>query len=527
MKLLGKALSLRSSPEGRFLKIALLCGISVFSLSACVDTRPDFDPDQRRAESMKADLETLRSALPEVDFSEPLKLNQVIKLALQNNLDLRVKKMQELIADSDAVEAKFKVLPRLDLNATTATRDKFDVHNQEGIDANDNLTGVTTVASSISEFKTTHKGSLSLAFDTLDLGISYIKARQSSLIAETVRQQRARQAQNLALDVTEAYWKAALAEDALDYVREVRRQVTRQHAALEAALDENSLNADSVKRLQRQLVGLELSVHDLRSDIAGARLDLARLMGIHPNSKFTLGRQAIKDLLKTFPKPQQLDTAALERYALLHRPELFERDLDVEVRRELVRASLLSMFPGLNFSLGANYDKNSLLRHNEWNSAAVSLSWNLLALPAQYQAWKSSKKGVTESEINRLAISEGVMAQTHLAILEYGIAVTRFKLNEQSYDLADEILEITRERRRAGKSSLLREAQDLIENMQTKLRRDQTVVDLIVANRRLLVAVGMDPLKWGESMFAQGLATTDAAKPTPVAPSELPEVPAN
>ncbi|MCB1736621.1 MAG: TolC family protein, partial [Gammaproteobacteria bacterium] len=369
----------------------------------------------------------------DIDLSQPLGLNDVIKLGLRNNLDLRVSRFEQEIAKDTALADKLDMLPNLQVNREYDHDDKF---RREG--SYNPETGVFTQGSTVSRLKTNLTADLTLTWSVLDFGLSYIRSRQSQLQQEVLQMRRNRQAQLLALDLTEAFWKAALAEDALDYVRRVERELKAQRGAIEQSVAERRLDAIAAKDVEKRLVDIALSIRDLQADIANARIRLSRLMGLNQDARFILKREAIKPLLAKFPRPDQLSANVFEDYALLNRPELFERDLGERIQRDDVRAAMLNMFPNLSFSAGRNWDGNTLVESNYWNSVGYSVGWNLLNLPRQYALVQSEEKGVEMERASRLQLTVGVITQVHIGLLDYRIAVERFKLYEESYGLTTE-----------------------------------------------------------------------------------------
>lgn len=493
---------------------ALVPFVLLLTLGACTHVE-EIDFDAERAAQAQKDLADLTPA-DEVVFDEPLSLDDVIALGLKNNLDLRVSAFEKELASEDAYKEKLALLPDLDFGANYSQRDSDTVSNTRNV-----LTNVETNVSTTSEARENTTLNLTLTWNVLDFGISYIRSRQAQLQVEILKTRRKRQEQTLALDITESFWKAALAEDALDYVRQVKRELDAQREAIQRSVDERRLEPIAAKEVEKKLVDIALSIRDLQADIAGSRLELSRLMGLRQDQNYTLRREAIKPVLAQLPKPEDVDPRLLEIYAVENRPELFERDINLKIQSDEARAMLISMFPNLALSLGSNYDKNTLLRNQAWSSVGVNLGWNLLSLPSKFAAYESGKKGMAVARAQRLQITVGVLAQVHIAILDYGIAVDRFRLREESYRLTKDLLDMSRERFSAGKLSNLAVTQRLLEDMSVKLQRDQSVVDLIVAHRRLLTSIGASPDIWREPLASilSDTSVAQAAAPQGAPPS--------
>lgn len=468
------------------------------TLSACV-THTTLDPHTDREINLAEDRQLLEPS-DRIDLSQPLSLDDVIRIGLINNLDLRVSRFEQEIARDSSFADKLELLPNLNLNQDYNKDDEFLREGSFNPDTSD-LTAPSTV-STMANVKTR---SLELTWNVLDFGLSYIRSRQSELQQHVLRMRRDRQAQTLALDLTEAFWKAALSEDALDYVRRVERELRAQRSRIEQSVRERRLDAINAKDVEKRLVDIALSVRDLQADIANTRIKLASLMGLKQSANFVLDREPLKPLLAQFPRPDQMSPEIIEDYALLNRPELFESDLSVSIQRDEVRAALLNMFPSLSLSAGYNYTSNPLAETQEWGNVGYSIGWGLLTLPAQYQRMKSQEGGVAMRRAARLQMTVAVITQVHIGLLDYRIAVERFRLYEEAYGLTSDLLDMTRERNQAGILSDLSVAQRLLEDMAAKLRRDQAVVDLIVAYRRLLTSAGMEPMYWNRALVELGV----------------------
>lgn len=483
-------------------------------MSGCT-TVETIDMAADRAANAIADLARLDPD-SSLTFDQPLTLDDVIAIGLKNNLDLRIAEYEKVIATDEVFREKLGMLPNLNLGADYNRRSNFPLQNS----VNPN-SGVETSSTTTTDLRENTTANLNLSWNVLDLGLSYIRSRQAQLQAEIMDVRRQRQAQLLALELTETYWKAALAEDALDYVKKVEEELTAQKALIDQSVKEKRLDAIAAKEVQKKLIDIALSIRDLQADIAAARLDLARLMGLKQTTEFKLARTPVHNVLQTLPRPDDIrgNVDVFENYAVRNRPELFERDLSVRVQKDQAQAELLQMFPGLTLSLGQSYDSNFLLHTQAWSTAAAGISWNLLQLPARFQAKETAERRAEMAKVGRLQMTVAVLTQVHISLLDYEIAADRFKLREDSYELTAELLEMSRERNKAGILSNLAVTQRLLEDMATKLKRDQSVVDLIVAHRRLLASLGINPDRWTEDLNAVVLPS----EPAPESVAELPQ----
>ena len=157
-----------------------------------------------------------------VNFEEPLTLDKVIEIGLYNNLELRISEFEKQIADKETVAEKLKMLPSLRASGTWSRRDvlrKSDVYNWQTDEDQEDYT--------VSELQEGSKGDLVLTWNVLDTAMAYVKSNQLDMKEQILQKRKERQAHQLILELTEAYWQAAAVEDALDDVHNVERDVEK------------------------------------------------------------------------------------------------------------------------------------------------------------------------------------------------------------------------------------------------------------------------------------------------------------
>lgn len=444
----------------------------------------------QRKDNLRQDLELLaqREAM---NFSEPLNLDDVVRIGLENNLDLRISRIMAEIADDEAWAEKLKMLPQLNVRGNISVRDKHEFKEYENVD-----TGQTTLGRSISDEKTRRTVSASLTWNVLDFGISYLRARQTVVGNEIKRMERLRQAQNLAMEISAAYWKAVLAEQDLEYIREIEKEVKDYKSKAETMVAQKRIDPISAKGIEKKIAEMAITAAKLQEDISGARIELCRLMGLSPLTNFELVKEDFQKYTETMPAPDNIDVKTLEAISLRNRPEFFSADLEEKIEQDEARAALLSMFPGLKFDYSNYYDGNKYLVNNYWNTVGVGLSMDLLSIPSRYMIYKSRLKNISRVRFQRLLLTAGVIAQTHLALHDYIVKEEQFRLYDESYSISGDLLSMSRERHELGTLSDTIITQEMLENMVARLSRNRSAIDLLSAYNTLLVTLGFDYEKW-------------------------------
>lgn len=494
------------------LRIGILFLCIVFMLSSCARMPTQKEREDLRLQSAKEDVTLSKPHMKYGQFGEkPLTLEDAINYALDNNIEIRIAKFNEEISDKETLVEKLRMLPSLKADASWQRRSelrKSDVYNW--------LTDQDQKDYTVSELKNNSRGNLVLTWNILDTMMAYVRSGQSEMQEEVLKQQRIRQEQQLALDVTRAYWHAAAVEDALDYVHVVENNLKKVKRNIDNAVGAGSFDRMAAKDAELRLKELELTIRQLQANLSKERLELARLMGLNQNVQFTLARPPIKPIVAALPHTKELNIDSLEEYALLHRPELFASDMQVLIQKEEAKNKILSMFPGMSIFGGFHYESNRLLHSSTWNTVGAGVGLELLDLPAKFVAYKGQQKAVEMAKAQRLMTTVGIVTQVHLALLDYAIKVDRFRLLDETYALATNLYEMAQEKNKAGRLPELAVTQRHLEEMAAKLRRDEAVVDLLVAHKRLCLSIGSNPLGCqNDGSLSSGASTATPINYTP------------
>ncbi|GBC59604.1 hypothetical protein DENIS_0543 [Desulfonema ishimotonii] len=482
----------------------LLCAILV--LSSCAKAPTPQEMETTREENARKDVELIKPSMEYGNFGEkPLTLEDAIHYALANNLELRIAKLNEEIANKNTVVEKLKMLPSLRADYKWRRRDllrKTDSYNW--------LLDQDEPDYTVSELKENSWANLVLTWNVLDTLMAYVRSGQAQIQEEVLKQQRTRQAQQLALDVTRSYWHAAAVEDALDYVHVVENDLKSIKKRMEGAVSRGSYDRMAAADAEMRLKELELTIRQLQANLSKERLELARLMGLNQNVQFTLARPPIKPIVAALPHTKELSIDRLEEYALLHRPELFVGDMQVLIQKEEAKNKVLAMFPGISVFAGTHWEDNRLLLSHNWNTVGAAVGLEILDLPAKYVSYKGQQKAIEMAKAQRLMTTVGVITQVHIALLDYAIKVDRFRLLDETYSLSHNLYQMAIEKQRSGRLPELAVTQRHLEEMAAKLRRDEAVVELLVAHRRLCVSIGVNPLECGQTDVMASAGQTDS-----------------
>ncbi len=239
---------------------------------------------------------------------------------------------------------------------------------------------------------------------------------------------------------------------------------------------------------RRELIEVQRVLKELQRDLSVARMQLAALMNIDPNSPFTLAQptDAGSPVLS-------LGAADLVRMAMENRSEL----RDVEYRRRINQreadAALLEMLPGIQLYAGANMDSNSFLLHDQWLNWGAKAGWNVIKV-FQYPARKEVINAQDDLlDRKALALTMAIMTQVHVSRVRLAHfqreLQTAHDYNKTQQNLAT-LVNAEHVADRVSEQTVLREQ---LSAMVAQVRLNIAEASVASAKASLLASVGIDP----------------------------------
>lgn len=417
----------------------------------------------------------------------PVDLYEAIARALKYNLDARVELMHKMLAQTQLDLSHYAMLPRLAANAGFDGRNNFP-----GGVAQSLLTGRQVLEPFTSAEKNIFSADLSLSWNVLDFGLSYIRAKQAAddvLIAE---EERRRVANRVMQDVRIAYWRAVSAERILPSLKQLDEWVKRALDKAQAVHDER-LNAPLVPlQYKLDLLNTQRYIQQLFRDLNIAKLQLAALINLPPGQEHDLILMVPEREGQTIELPSNMEI--LEDQALQARPELRMIDYRRRINAHETKAAILEMLPSLNLQVGGNYSSNSFLFNNHWAAYAARTSWNLLNLlryPARAKTIEAQDKVL---HAQNLALTMAVLSQVHVSVAQMAHAKKEVSTAALYYDTQSKIAEHMRLAWRSSKLSEQTVLREQVVQVAAQLRYDAVEAEAQTAWAALLAAIGADIL---------------------------------
>lgn len=366
--------------------------------------------------------------------SQPIDLYEAMARGLKYNLDKNLKLMERILVERGSSHVRVGMLPKLAASAGYRARDSF-----RGSSSRSLITGNESLEVSTSEDKEVRTADLQAVWNLLDFGLTYLRSKQEAdrvLIAE---ERRIKVVQNLVMDIRDAYWRAVAAERLLPQVERVMARIETAIKTSQGVQGAGSGEPGDELRLQHQLLIHLRDLAEVRRKLAQAKSELAALMNVPPGESFRLA----------MPSPAAMkipalavDPARLAEAALLNRPELREEDYKKRISLTEVDAAYVRLLPGIELRAGPNWDSNSFLSEDTWNSAAATISLNIAQLFTAPMAIGFAEQDAEVADARRLSLSMAVIAQLHISLQRFALAKDVLAINRRLHGVDRQLTEI-------------------------------------------------------------------------------------
>jgi len=439
---------------------------------------------QKRLQNAQLHISQIRNRT--VPDGEIHTLHWCIEMALTQNLDLKAAELQQAILNERKTAAVMGMLPDLNLNYRTGSRD-----NEPGARSESITTGIQTLEPSKSSEMDETRYSMELMFGILDFGLSYYSSIQEGDKALQEAKRRRRTAQNLMLDVAKAYFRVA----SFQYEMSTIKNLIQRSEEAEALIDDlrTSKKIGPLKALTKikELKKLKQRLKQHRRSYENACIQLSSLMGFAPVNELSVNT-AILETLNNIEIPE---IEVLEQVALDERPELFQLDIESHITAVEARKSMLMMFPNVRLFANFTDSSNQFLYNQSWWDVALGSVYNLLKLPSEIYNYNALEIQLKEISTRTMALSIGIMAQVRMAHANLIEVKSRYELAEELFNIDQQRLEAARPRAQAGGSlSSLDLLKYELETAETFFERTQSLSNYYLAYYRLLNSVGLESL---------------------------------
>lgn len=450
--------------------------LSMALLTGCMRSQTELC--EKRVQNASIDLVQIceNSSLP----SRPLTLDDIIAIALESNLDAKVLAQEYAFEYEKATGAKYEMIPPLLAEGEDSYR------NKNTGSASESLTNQPPAPPSISSQQHVNRYDITLAWNLLDFGIGYYKARQQNNKALTKRFDYERQRQNIVLNAIEHFWKAQAALKGVEKSQALLKKAQKFQEAREKDVKAQIVSNIEGFTVEAQLIRTILQMKIYEKTYNDEIAQLSNLMGLHPSATFELAPEEPKPITVVIDP-----VVELEALAFRNRPELFDSDLEAKIYEDDIRIALIQTFPDPTLFCGNFYDSNRFLVYNRWLIAGLRWSYNLLNTPGYIQDMVSADTHLDGSKANRLALSTGVLTQVNLAYLQYFDSLKEYEWNQKLKRVQNRLLASAIKEHNSGEMSGLDLLQIGIDTMVSEVDTLRTYGETLFALERINNSIGI------------------------------------
>ncbi|WP_427451983.1 TolC family protein [Litorimonas sp. WD9-15] len=265
--------------------------------------------------------------------------------------------------------------------------------------------------------------SLTTSWDLLEIGLSGFKANRRAINAYSQSEQNQYLCNKMMVDVENAYWRAVAFEQAEKKSAWLKGRVAYALDLSQQRADQNPETKLQELMFQRELIDINRWYQSLYRSLLSAKPELARLMNVPAGTEFDLEATRLPSNLGELGKHNPLELIST---AYQNRPEirqaLYQTDL-TELKNE---EDLWRHLPAMRFFLGANHNTNSFVLNQDFASAGLNLSWDLLRLGQIGETKRNGKLALAEQQRQTEILASAVMAQ---------VMIAREQMHKLDYDL--------------------------------------------------------------------------------------------
>lgn len=416
-------------------------------------------------------------------ISGPISLGEAMAHALKYNLELRVGEDQIRLANAKLDLSHYSLLPDAVVESGYVRR-----NNDNASTSLDLLSGRRDRSASTSQDRQQRSGDISISWDILDFGLSYIQAQQSADDVLIAREQWRSTLHKLIEDVRVEYWRASTYQRLVERLQKLSARTDAAIANSRKLSNGTQINRLSVLSSEREMLKVKQAIKDLEQDLINAKAELARLMNLHPDTPFTLDAERPSD--EPFKLNMPLDE--ILELAVSRRPELRQNWYEQRINVKEAQANVLELLPSLRGYATLSQNSNSFLLNSGWTTAGAALSWSLIK-SFQYPA-KRNATNVRQEVLDRqaLALTMTVVTQVYLSLIRYDYQSEKVSLAENYLSVQKRL---TQQMRIEARASLVSEQELILEEMNeliAEAKYDIALADMQKAYGGLISSVGLE-----------------------------------
>ncbi len=410
-------------------------------------------------------------------------LNEAVARALKYNLDHQVEIAEQAVRAQELNLAHYSMLPSAVAGSGYVGRDKVNASSSENV-----FTGVQSLATSTSQDKRLRTADAVFGWNVLDFGLSYVRARQAADKVLIQHELRRKITLRIVEDVRAAYWRAVSAQRLLSRLKAVERLARGVEGEARQLANSKETSALTALTYEREIVEVQQKLGEIARELNTAKLELGALMNLQPGTPYS-----VIDLRRTMPQLPKGHMPDLLHLAVMNRPELKEAEYRKRINEHEAHAALLELLPGVNLFIGPNFDNNSFLFANHWQSWGAKASWNLIRV----FSYPARRELVDEQDAmlhkRSLAVTMAIMTQVYVSRIRYAHAVKEYGIALRYRNVQNDLLTQIRAESAAGRVTRQTLAREELNAVVAEAKLDLRFAAVQAAWSNTNASLGLEP----------------------------------
>lgn len=426
-------------------------------------------------------------------IKKPIDLYEAMARALRYNLNYQVEVAQTSLRAAELNLAHYSLLPNAVASSGYLSRNNYQAASSLNL-----LTNTQNFGASTSQDKSSAVADMTISWNILDFGLSYVRAQQAADRVLIGREMKRKVKHRLLEDVRTAYWRAFSYERLMHGLQRLEKRTEAALTNSRALTASKQTSLSTTLTFERELTEIKRTIKELQRDLVEAKSQLAALMNVTPGTEFTLAVSTRP------PAPPQLSMTidTMIESAVRDRAELREISYQQRISAREAHAALLEFLPGLQAYASPNWDSNSFLLNNHWVSWGAKASWNLLKV-FQYPARRGLIDAQDEVLATRsLAATMAIITQVHISNIRFRHFSQELKIAQEMRSVQNRLLTQIRIETKAGRVSEQLSLREELNTLIAEAKYDIAYAGLQSAYAGVFASIGRDVYETDDRMQA-------------------------
>ena len=447
------------------------------------------EEDYRNERAEKAVRYFERSQLRKMVPDQKLTLAECLAIGLKHNLDLKVKQQEEDIAAELRTAELLGMLPELNINDGFSGRTNIPASSSKAYDSDG-----ATYGASQNQDQVINTFNIDLALSVMDFGLAFFNSQQAHDRVLLRKQRTERMAQNLTLDIINAYCRVAAAQNALNITAHMLNLCRERHTTISNLRKNNKITPFRAFEEIRRFNEMERRQTSYEQEYQNACVELRALLGFYPSAEIKVD----DSFLDKMPSDEVLPALdVMEQIALIRRPELQETEIQRHISLIECRKAILTMFPNARIFLDFNNVNNSFLYNQNWWEMGVAAAFNLLKLPQKVAQTMAYYRQADAETMRTFGQSIAVISQVRISHANIMANKDIYSRAEKTFQNYDKTLKAAQNNQKAVVSDLSQLEIDhmVLTTAEAKIERTFALADYYISFYRLMNSMGMREYK--------------------------------